>query len=211
MENHYDADYFKWQKNMGAFGGWAELIKFQPSITPEMNVLDFGCGGVFLLKSLNCKERMGVDINDFAREHCAQLGITAYKYVSEVPDNWADCIISNHALEHVPDPFSQISLLKDKLKPGGKIIFVVPTDAMKYIPNDINCHLYSWSPMNLGNMFVAAGFKVLESKHFVHRWPPYYYTIAKVFGKGVFNLTSRLYGFCVRNRINQSKVIAIKE
>jgi SAM-dependent methyltransferase len=211
MENHYDESYFNWQKNMGAFGGWAELIKFQPSITPEMNVLDFGCGGGFLLKSLVCKDRIGVDINDFARENCEKSGIKAFKYVTDVPDNWADCIVSNHALEHVPDPMSQLLLLKEKLKPGGKIIFVVPSDSLKYKPNDINCHLYSWSPMNLGNFFTAAGFKVIESKAFVHRWPPYYYRIAKVFGSAVFHATSRIYGFLMRHSLTQSRVVAIKE
>jgi hypothetical protein len=111
----------------------------------------------------------------------------------------------------VPDPLDQITILKTKLKKGGKIIFVVPCDSLKYKPNDINCHLFSWSPMNLGNLFTLAGFKVIESKAFVHRWPPFYYKIAKTFGTWAFHLSCRIYGYIYRHSCSQSKIIAIKE
>lgn len=47
---HYDAEYFNWQKNIGAFGGWANSFKFKNSISKSDTVIDFGCGGGFLLK-----------------------------------------------------------------------------------------------------------------------------------------------------------------
>lgn len=211
MGNHYNENYFNWQKDIGAFGGWAELIKFEKQITPEMNVIDFGCGGGYLLKQIKCKDKIGVDISDFARENAEHLGIKSYKHVEEVPDNWADCIISNHALEHVSDPFAEISILKEKLKKGGKVVFVVPYDSFKYKPNDINCHLFSWSPMNLGNLFTTAGYKVLESKPFIHRWPPYYLKIAKLLGAKVFHLSSRVWGYINRHHCSQTMLIAVKE
>jgi SAM-dependent methyltransferase len=210
MNEHYDEKYFNWQKQLGAFGGWAELIKFEKFILPDMNVIDFGCGGGYLLKNINCKDKIGIEVNDVARNSIAELGIKSFKYVHEAPDRWADCIISNHALEHVPDPLNQISLLKEKLKTGGKIIFVVPYDSYDYKPNDINYHLYSWSPMNLGNLFTEAGYKVLESKAFIHRWPPYYYKIAKLFGKAFFHFVSRIYGYVKRSTISQVRVVAEK-
>src|SRR5688500_8495323 len=124
MHEHYDEEYFNWQKRIGAFGGWAELIKFEEFITPEMKVIDFGCGGGFLLHNIVCYEKIGIEVNDAARETLSEFGIKSFKCVTEIPDDWADCIISNHALEHVTDPFNQITLLKKKLKSGGKIIFV---------------------------------------------------------------------------------------
>jgi cyclopropane fatty-acyl-phospholipid synthase-like methyltransferase len=64
--NHYDSKYYDWQKGMGAFGGWANITKFNDYISPNDDVLDFGCGGGYLLKNLVCKKRVGVEINHFA-------------------------------------------------------------------------------------------------------------------------------------------------
>jgi SAM-dependent methyltransferase len=210
MNEHYDENYFNWQKNIGAFGGWANLMKFEKYITPETNVIDFGCGGGFLLKNINCNGKIGIEINDAARKNIDNFGIRSFKYVQDAPDNWADCIISNHALEHVPDPFNQILLLKQKLKTGGKIIFVVPYDLEKYKPNNINFHLFSWSPMNIGNLFTAAGYKVIESKTLHHYWPPFYQKIAKIFGKLIFNLICRIYGNILSRYSSQVRVVAEK-
>ncbi|MBK8389416.1 MAG: class I SAM-dependent methyltransferase [Saprospiraceae bacterium] len=210
MSDYYDIKYFNWQKEMGLFGGWAELIKFEKFIDKEMNVIDFGCGGGYLLHNINCKGKLGIEINDKARETISTFGIESVKFVSEAPDSWADCIISNHALEHVPDPFNQLIQLKEKLKKNGKIIFVVPCDLYDYKPNDVNNHLFCWSPMTLGNLFTAAGFHVIESKNFIHRWPPYYMKISKLFGKRFFNFSSRIYGRMKRYSLFQVRVIAQK-
>ena len=39
--------------------------------------------------------------------------------------------------------------------------------------------LYSWSPMNLGNLLTEAGYEVLETGVNIHKWPPGYLTIRK--------------------------------
>jgi SAM-dependent methyltransferase len=210
MDKYYDRSYFDWQKEIGSFGGWAELIKFECFIKPEMNVIDFGCGGGYLLNKINCKEKIGVEINDVARKNLDGFGIKSFKYLQDVPDNWADCVISNHALEHIQAPFNHILLLKEKLRKGGKIIFVVPNDSCKYKPNDINQHLYSWSPMNIGNLFKDAGYNVIESKEIIHRWPPYYYKIAKIFGGRIFHMVCIIYGYIKRHSYSQVRVVAEK-
>lgn len=211
MHEHYDEKYFNWQKRSGEFGGWANLIKFEKYITSDMNVIDFGCGGGYLLNNINCNNKIGIEINDVARKNLENFKIPAYKFVHEVPDNWADCIISNHALEHVPDPLNQITLLKNKLKPGGKIIFAIPCDSVrvKYQPKDINYHLYSWSPMNLGNLFTEAGYNVIESKSLIHKWPPYCEQIVKVFGKNIFHAICRVFGR-IKNKWSQVRIVAEK-
>lgn len=48
--------------------------------------------------------------------------------------------------------------------------------------------------MNLGNLFTEAGYKVIESKTYIHKWPPHYQKIAKTFGKSIFNLICKIYG-----------------
>ena len=192
--SHYEKAYFDWQKELGEFGGKAEQFKFRPYIKPTDNVLDFGCGGGFVLKNLPCAGKMGIEINAVARENCAALGVKAVPNVSEVPDNWADVIISNHALEHTHQPLDEIKSLFPKLKSGGTILFCVPWEKINpWAPNDINQHLYTWAAMNLGNLFTLAGYNVQSVAEVKHKWPPHFFRIHKMFGQGGFDLSSKLY------------------
>ena len=78
-ETYYDNKYFDWQAPIGEFGGWANLTKFRPFIDNDFNVIDFGCGGGYLLKNIRCKEKIGVEVNDSAREQAQQNGIRTVK------------------------------------------------------------------------------------------------------------------------------------
>ena len=192
---HYNEDYFDWQKPIGEFGGWANKTKFIKYIAKEHIVMDFGCGGGFLLKNIECKKKIGVEINPSAAETARQNGLYVYSKSDEVDDDSIDVIISNNALEHTHYPLDELKKLYKKLKTGGKIIFVVPCEniSYKYKPNDINQHLFSWSPMCIGNLFTLAGFNVIESLPYIHKWPPRHEKIAKL-GRKLFELACRIYG-----------------
>lgn len=163
---HYTQKYFDWQNEYGAFGGWANLSKFTSYISPEDTVLDFGCGGGYLLHNINCKNKIGVEINPSASEIAKSLGIRVFDDIDLIENDSIDIIISDNALEHTLHPYETLKKLYTKLKTGGKIIFVVPCSSIsyKYSPNDINQHIFSWSPMCIGNLFTHAGFNVIESK-----------------------------------------------
>ena len=132
ISNHYNSNYFDWQSPDGAFGGWANQTKFNKYIQPEDIVLDFGCGGGFLLKNLNCKKRVGLEINPAAIEAAKKNGVEVYNRVVDIPDNSIDIIISENALEHALQPLEELKDLYKKLKTGGKIIFVVPCESISY-------------------------------------------------------------------------------
>ena len=197
--DYYDADYFNWQKNIGAFGGWANSYKFKDSVSQNDTVIDFGCGGGFLLKSLDCKERIGIEPNPSAAESVKKLGIQHFTSPNDAVSNLGECIadviVSNNALEHTLNPLQELKNLKPLLKIGGTIHFVVPCDSIKYQynPKDINYHLFSWSPQNLGNLFTEAGYSVEYVRPYIHKWPPFYSKIAKL-GWPIFNLACRIYG-----------------
>ena len=72
---HYNSDYFEWQRKIGMFGGRANSFKFNRSIRPYDTVVDFGCGGGFLLKNLNCLERLGIEVNEAAHEEIIENGL----------------------------------------------------------------------------------------------------------------------------------------
>ena len=195
---HYDQAYFDWQKNIGAFGGWANSYKFKESIKDNDLVLDFGCGGGFLLRNLKCGMKVGIEPNSAAALEVKSQGIKHFSNPAAATRgmglNCVDVIISNHALEHTLNPLDELKALSSLLKKDGVIHFFVPCDSISYIynPNDINYHLYSWSPQNLGNLFHEAGFDVLYSRPYIHKWPPYYQYFAKL-GWPFFNFICKIY------------------
>jgi hypothetical protein len=115
--------------------------------------------------------------------------------VESLGEALADVIVSNHALEHTLNPLNELLSLRKLLKAGGKIHFFVPCDSIDYSynQNDINYHLFSWSPQNLGNLFTEAGFNIIQSRPYVHKWPPYYMKVAKL-GWPIFNFVCKFYG-----------------
>lgn len=208
--SYYNEEYFDYQKSIGAFGGKANKFKFEKFIKKESCLVDFGSGGGYLLSNFECKEKIGVEINQIARDRANELGVSTVFSPKDIEDSWADVIISNHALEHVSCPLSELQELYKKLKKGGKIIFVTPYEKKnRYKAKDVNFHLYTWSEMNLGNLFTLAGFEIIEVKELKHRWPPHFFKIRKLFGEKLFNLICRLYG-TVFNSISQIKIVATK-
>jgi SAM-dependent methyltransferase len=212
VSKHYDKDYFDWQSSIGEFGGWANQSKFLEYISSKSRVLDFGCGGGFLLKGLNCAKRVGIEVNESAADIAKKNGIEVYRSVADVPDDYYfDVIISDNALEHTLQPLSELVSLYRKVSLGGKIVFVVPCESIgySYKPNDISHHLYSWSPMCIGNLFTEAGFSVIESKPYIHKWPPKYRLIARYGGRRLFEVSCRIYGRIERSWF-QVRVVAEK-
>jgi len=202
---HYNKEYFTWQMKVGRFGAKANKFKFIKSVKEEFTILDFGCGGGYLLKELNCKKKLAVEPNPEARKEILKNSIDhIYESVDEcLKDNMnkVDLIISHHALEHTLNPLIELKKLKNLLKENGKIHFVVPCEHISYSYKplkDKNNHLYSWSPMNLGNLFSEAGFNVIYSKALVHKWPPYYRWFAKL-GWNFFHYICRIYGLFARD------------
>ena len=208
---HYDANYFSWQKTIGDFGGWANLDKFKAYIAQHHDVLDFGCGGGYLLKRIDCHKRIGIEPNPSAAIVAQQNGVEVYTNANGVPDSCADVVISNNALEHTLNPLDEIKSLMPKIRDGGQVVFFVPCESISlaYIPNDINHHLYSWSPMCLGNLFTEAGYRVIESKPYVYKWPPHYQFIANLGGRRLFNMACWLYGRIERSWF-QVRLVAVK-
>ncbi|MDR2929038.1 MAG: class I SAM-dependent methyltransferase [Cytophagaceae bacterium] len=128
-ETHYNKEYFSWQKSIGEFGGWANKHKFLNYISKDDVVMDFGCGGGFLLKNIICRKKIGVEINSSAAETARQNGLEVYSIVDDVPDEIVDIIISNNALEHTRYPLHELKKLYKKLKPGEGLFlsFLVKT------------------------------------------------------------------------------------
>jgi SAM-dependent methyltransferase len=185
---HYGIAYFDWQRSIGAFGGKANRFRYQPYIRPNDRVVDFGCGGGFLLRELRCGERRGVEVNPAARAEAERNGITCVASAAELPTDWADVVISHSALEHVEYPLGELRSLVRRLRPGGIMVFSVPheTLAAQYSATDINQHLHTWSPRALGNLFAQAGISVERVYSSRMMWPPKYQLLYRLLGEQGF-------------------------
>lgn len=195
MESHYNSDYFEWQKNTAQHNTHFLKKRFSKFISKNSSVLDFGCGGGFLLNSLDCQEKIGFDINLHALNHLKELGIKSCNDLNEISDNSIDVIISNHCIEHIPNPLDSLKKLKTKLKNNGQIILIVPHETIgnSYKPGDINYHLFTWSPMTLGNLFIEAGFEVVNVKAFKEISLPKENKLKNIIPKMVLNILRKPY------------------
>jgi len=194
-DSHYDQSYYDWQKVSGVLTAKVVAWRIQPYIRTTDCVLDFGCGGGFLLAELDCAKRRGVEINPHARAQAMHRGAECSPTTHEVPDVCADVIVSNSCIEHVESPLTELRQLHSKLRVGGTLIVLVPHETLAscYRPKDVNQHLYAWSPMALGNLVTLAGFEVAEVKIWREMRPPLAPTICARLGVGAVRLAAKLY------------------
>src|SRR5476651_2149980 len=104
---HYDEEYFRWQGSHGAFSAKATFHYFAPYVRTTDRVVDFGCGGAYVLSALPCRDRRGIEVNPVARKEAERKGIKCVESADELDDDWADVVISFHALEHTENPLGE--------------------------------------------------------------------------------------------------------
>jgi len=171
-------DYFAWQKADGLVDVRYNLHIWRRHVIPTDDVLDFGCGGGFLLKALDARRKVGVEVNPTARRQAVELGVETFDNVRDVPGVF-DKVISSHALEHVPHPRQALVDLKAKLRgPDSWLVLLLPLDDWRnvsnrrYRPDDVSMHLHAWTPQSLGNLLASCGYAVHEVSMIRHAWPP---------------------------------------
>lgn len=208
---HYDDDYYAWQSRIGALSGELNSEKFSKYIKKSDRILDFGCGGGFLLEALDAASKVGVEINPAARKAANARGIETVPTIDEIPNESIDVVVSNHAIEHVESPMAIARSMRDKLKPNGLAVIVVPCERYdtEYYAGNIDMHLYTWSPVNIGNLFHCAGFQIIEVSRYTHRWPPFLMTIDRVFGRKICNFICHVYAR-MRPKLTQIRLVARK-
>jgi SAM-dependent methyltransferase len=171
-------EYFAIQSTFGQYTGlWSGFI-WRQHISREDDVVDFGCGGGYLLASLPARKKVGIEVNPAAVAVARASGIEVHSSISDVSPESFSKVISSHALEHVANPYETLVALRRLLHKAGSLCLLVPLDdwrardQRRFEPNDINNHLYAWTPKSLGNLLSAAGYSVNEIRVIAHHWPP---------------------------------------
>jgi SAM-dependent methyltransferase len=203
MQGHYDADYWRYQAPIGEVGGLLNLWKFESHVSPTDTVLDFGCGGGYLLSRLIAREKIGVEIGVKAASNARGLGLTVYSSSKEIGSKTVDVVISNHALEHTARPFDELCDLHRVLRDGGRVVLVVPIDDWRqqreFNPDDPNHHLYTWTPLLLGNLLLEAGFAIESCVVVTRAWRPEF-LLLKNKSEGLFRIASWLLARLLRRQ-----------
>jgi 2-polyprenyl-3-methyl-5-hydroxy-6-metoxy-1,4-benzoquinol methylase len=102
----------------------------------DRTVLDCGCGGGRIARSLVRCEVDGIELSEGAareaRSVCRQVvhgSITEPAAWGELGTRRYDAIVFSHVLEHLVDPFAALALARKHLIPGGRFIVVLPNVA----------------------------------------------------------------------------------
>jgi SAM-dependent methyltransferase len=206
---HYQGEagrkYFAHQEKGGRHAAWNMHI-WERQIGPEDDVIEFGCGGGQLLKEIVARTKLGVEVNPAAIEHASSLGIEVRTSLAEVPSASFSLAISSHALEHVASPFETLKELRRVLRPSGRLVLLLPLDDWrspihrKYRSDDIDMHIYTWTPQGLGNLLKTAGFVPREVRVLTHAWPPRGGQLLSRLNPALFHSASFATAFLLRRR-----------
>lgn len=206
VSSHYTegtagAEYFEYQRRDVRRNSWVSLRFFAPHVSPEDTVVDYGCGTGWMLKLMDAGVKLGVEPNPKAREFAAGLEIETVGSPSEVESEFADVVVTSHAIEHALSPFEEFKQMRRIVKPDGKVVICLPIDdwrkQRRIDPNDPNHHLYTWTPLLLSNLLGEAGLQIESAKAFSYLQSPPNWRV-EVFPRPVFDAVARIRGVFLR-------------
>lgn len=138
---------------------------FDAFVDKGASVLDYGCGmGQNILYVDNAQ---GYDISEYALDFARSKGIKATNNINSIADNSMDVVFSAHVLEHHTHPYDMIAEIRSKLKPGGKLVLVIPHErhGKADFKLDLNQHLFMWNFQNINNLLMVSGFEIKKNKY----------------------------------------------
>ena len=191
---HYDDSYTRRLSIKDASVRVRRTYLFEPYIAPSDCILDFGCGTGALLDSLTSAKKSGVEISPTSREEANNKGLDVRGTLEDFQGEKFDKIISAHALEHVLDPAQKLLYMRDLLEEDGLLILCLPINEWVnrtqrvWVASDDNKHLYTWTPLLIGNLLSVCGFEPLEIRT-IHQWWP------KRFGRYLASRSPTLFHF----------------
>jgi SAM-dependent methyltransferase len=149
--------------------------KIAPYVAATDNVVEFGCGGGFVLEQLGGAAVVGVEANDAPREAAQARGLDVRAGLVDVESSWADLVWSHHVLEHVLDPYDVLREMRRVLRSGGRLRLCLPIDdwrnSVAATGPDVNGHLWTWTPLLVHNLLAEAGFVVDDVRVVAYSWP----------------------------------------
>lgn len=96
-------------------------------------VLDLGCGDGLITSMVLSSVEVGLDPDNKALEQAFRRGVygrLAALYIEEapLPEESFSTVVSNSVLEHIPQIDAALGAAARLLRPGGRLVFTVPTE-----------------------------------------------------------------------------------
>lgn len=106
----------------------------------ERRLLDYGCGGGFLLREASGRgwRATGFDIGQAALRACREQGLNVTGDLDSLRPGSFDALVLNHVIEHVEDPPALLRRLAPLLAPGGRLLLEAPN------VNSLRARLSAW-------------------------------------------------------------------
>jgi SAM-dependent methyltransferase len=188
---------------------------FLPYLKTTDVILEFGCGNAGMLRVLksHVTRAEGLEVNPTARQAALLVsGCTIHAGLHEIPEEPVyDAIVSNHVLEHIRDVCSTLEMLRIRLKPGGRLIVMLPIDDFrephqrKWDRDDNDHHLHTWSPRLFANTLYDSGYDVQDVQVITSAWHPALYRFMR------FGLTKLVcWSIAVLLKRRQIRAVAVR-
>jgi SAM-dependent methyltransferase len=105
-------------------------------VGPGLTVLDCGCGGGRVARSLVRCEVDGIELSEDAAEGARSVCRQVVHGSLTDPASWRalegrryDAIVFSHVLEHLVEPLAALALARGYLAPGGRFVVLLPNVA----------------------------------------------------------------------------------
>ena len=169
---------------------------FSKYIDKKFKVLDFGCGSGELLDLIDCKFKIGVEINKYSQKKLKNKNLMFVDKLEKIDKKIKfDTIFCLSVLDHLDNPLSTLKKIKDRLKKNGKLIVIIRNDSRRQnIKNSIyKNHLYSWSLLSFNNLINNIGIKSIDEGMLRFTLPPRFNFLNKNLKKKTILFLSKIY------------------
>ena len=126
----YDEGYYQGNDQSGDRIALRFYARVAARLAPNgASALDFGCGtGHFSRRLARRFRSIAYDPSRYARECTARVSPRSRVVadLEEIPAGSVDLACSLHVLEHVPEPITALRSLARAVRPGGRLLYVVP-------------------------------------------------------------------------------------
>ena len=156
----------------------AILERVRKHVPHARRLLDYGCGGGFLLRAAREHgfEAVGLDVGSEARRACRAQGFVVAAEPRELEPGSFDAIVLHHVFEHMPDPRAALGCLSDLLTDRGVVFIEVPNVrslrarlSLPWLSRKLGLderhrafpiHLWYFEPNTLSRLMAECGFEV---------------------------------------------------